>query len=202
MVLNRHIMLLIKLNYLLFGGGGIFFSKVAENHLLLSYGIWGSEVLNFLVTLNGVLCLKSLLRMSLVTTCFSSPDTTFGDILDPYPLKLERLGSECSGPGRRSYCRISELEFELTDLEWHWETCIWKQKTGVGFRRRRVSHSPVRHARPQAPQGSHLGPGPLDRSGHRRRRASQCSAIYLNTIWELPGWERGTRKKNCIQVNK
>jgi len=33
----------------------IFSSKVAENHLLLFYRIWGSKILNFLVILNGVL---------------------------------------------------------------------------------------------------------------------------------------------------
>ena len=35
--------------------GFVFSSKVVENHFLRFYGIWGSKVLNFLVTLNGVL---------------------------------------------------------------------------------------------------------------------------------------------------
>ena len=53
MLLNRHVMLLTKLDYLHFLGV-VFSSKVAENHFLLFYGIWESKVLNFLVTLNGV----------------------------------------------------------------------------------------------------------------------------------------------------
>jgi len=54
MDLNRHIMLLVTLVLFTFFEGHFFF-KSCRNHFLQFYGIRGSKVLNFLVTLNGVL---------------------------------------------------------------------------------------------------------------------------------------------------